>query len=347
MNLQETDLFSDLEETKANLIVSKFRKTSFQKNDIIFHEGDNADKFFILADGEIALLKTTGTSQKELRRLLPGELFGEMALISDSKRSVTTKVLRDSECLVMDRQTFINCMENDLNFALRMQRALAKRLADTDEGSHDEILNHQRSLIFSLAKLAESRDPDTSSHLNRIRHYCAILAEHLAERPEFKKEITPEFIENIYTVSPLHDIGKVGIPDKILFKAGKLTYEEFDIIKNHSRLGAESLQFALQFSSEHLFQMAYNITLWHHECHDAQGYPDALYGDQIPLEARIMAIVDVYDALVTRRIYKPPYGRDETYWAIQHLSGKKFDPLIAEVMLGCTNDFEKIYQQYP
>lgn len=346
MNLQSSGLFCDLEEERIDLITSRFRKTSYRKNELVCCEKDPATSFLILTIGEAAVLQGSGSHQRELRRLSPGDSFGEIAIVCDAAHGATLKAVSDIQCLVMDREAFLDLLSDDAVFAHRMLRVLIDHFGRLHETPGLDSAGTQQSLIFSIGKLAEPRDPDIVPHLNRVRDYCAVLSARLSKRPDFKDEITPEFIENIYSISPLHDIGKVVTPESILMKAGKLTTEEFGVIKDHTRAGAEALQAVLHTADSDMLRMGYNMIMWHHENFDGYGYPDGLYGSQIPLEARIMAIADVYDAMVSRRIYKPPYGRDETYWAIQHLAGKKFDPVIAETMLGCISNFESIYQQY-
>lgn len=166
-------------------------------------------------------------------------------------------------------------------------------------------------VIFSLAKLAESRDPETGNHLERIRHYSKTLAEAISTSDAPPKTVNQAFIDSIFLTSPLHDIGKIGIPDFVLLKSGRYNDNEFNIMKNHARIGYETLAEVLQqFSHANYLRMSAEIALSHHEKFDGTGYPEALEGEKIPLSARIVALTDVYDALVNKRVYKEAFSLD-------------------------------------
>ena len=213
----------------------------------------------------------------------------------------------------------------------------------------ERVLNLQDKdiVIFSLAKLAESRDPDTGAHLERIRHYSKTLTESLLNISNTPVEINTHYIDNIFWTSPLHDIGKVGIPDHILFKPGRLTDEEFDLMKNHTLIGYSTLNDALQKSpkAEYL-RMSAEIALSHHEKYDGSGYPNGLKGDGIPFSARIVAVADVYDALTSVRVYKKGMSHDIAYNIIQEESGMHFDPLIVRAFDQSHEQFIKIKERF-
>jgi putative two-component system response regulator len=186
-------------------------------------------------------------------------------------------------------------------------------------------------MIFSLAKLAESRDEDTGKHLERMREYSRAIACELMTWEKFEAAIDAQFVDLIYLTSPLHDIGKVGIPDSVLLKPGKLTAEEFEIMKRHTLIGGATLQASAEAYPEASFlQMALDISLKHHEKWDGSGYPFGLRGEEIPLSARIVALADVYDALTTKRVYKPAMSHEEASQIIRDSSGFHFDPDIVQ-----------------
>ena len=201
--------------------------------------------------------------------------------------------------------------------------------------------------IFTLAKLAESRDPETGEHLERVRNYCRVIGEHLRNDPSFRPQMDDEYVELIYQTSPLHDIGKVAIPDRILLKPGPLTPEEFEIMKTHTVRGAETLEASLEkYPGTPFLEMARDIALAHHEKYDGQGYPQGLVGKEIPLAARIMALADVYDALTSRRVYKEAYSHERTKSMITATAGKHFDPVMVEAFLVQEQRFLAIREQY-
>ena len=202
-------------------------------------------------------------------------------------------------------------------------------------------------VIFSLAKLAESRDPETGAHLDRVRSYSKILATDLAAHGKFPNELTPSFIQLIYLTSPLHDIGKVAIPDSVLLKPGRLDPEEFDIMKTHSAQGAKTLDLALQQHPEAEFlRMARDIAESHHERPDGNGYPKGLVGDQTPLCARIFSIADVYDALVSKRVYKEAFSDDKAREIIVEGTGTQFDADVVEAFVRCEEQFRQIVETH-
>jgi putative two-component system response regulator len=208
-------------------------------------------------------------------------------------------------------------------------------------------LESRELIIFSLAKLAESRDPETGAHLERIREYCRVLARHLAHQPKFQGALDGDYVQLLYLTSPLHDIGKVGIPDRILLKPGKLTPEEFEIMKRHPVIGAETLAAAAEAHPEAKFLgMARDIARSHHEKFDGSGYPDGLSGEQIPLCGRIVALADVYDALTTKRVYKAAFSHQKAADIIREGRGKHFDPDMVDAFEANEERFVAICQQW-
>lgn len=201
--------------------------------------------------------------------------------------------------------------------------------------------------IFALAKLAESRDIETGAHLERIREYCRVLAEDLAQQPEFSGEIDGEFVSLLYMTSPLHDIGKVGIPDAVLLKPGRLSEAEFEIMKQHTLIGGNTLDALTTAHPDAQFlSMARDIAMTHHEQFDGSGYPHGLKGDEIPLCGRITALADVYDALTTRRVYKPEYSHEVARELILDGRGSHFDPAIVDAFLRCEGAFIAIHDRF-
>lgn len=201
-------------------------------------------------------------------------------------------------------------------------------------------------IIFSLAKLAESRDPETGAHLERMREYCRLLAEHLSTKEKFRNLIDADYVRTIFMTSPLHDIGKVGIPDHVLLKPGKLTPDEFEIMKLHTVIGAQTLDAALNThpTAEYL-RFARDIAWSHHEKYNGKGYPRGLKGNDIPLCGRIVAVADVYDALTTKRVYKPAFTHETARGIILEGRGTDFDPDIVDAFVHLENEFISIKEQ--
>lgn len=194
--------------------------------------------------------------------------------------------------------------------------------------------------LFAMAKLAESRDPETGTHIERVQNYTRLLAKQLSSTDKYRSVINDEYIRLIYQTSPLHDLGKVGIPDAVLLKPSKLTVEEFSIMKTHTRLGAQTLEAALaRFPNVLFLEMARDIALSHHEHYDGSGYPDGLAGENIPLCARIVAVADVYDALTSRRIYKAAISHNEARAIIVQERRRHFDPDVVDAFLKTEKQF--------
>jgi len=207
-----------------------------------------------------------------------------------------------------------------------------------------EISESQMGMIFALAKLAETRDNDTGSHLERIQILCKRLAEKLREKTAYQTLIDDAYCERIFYASPLHDIGKVGIPDHILLKPGKLTMEEFELMKTHATLGAETLEkVESRFPNNSFLRMGIDIARSHHEKWNGQGYPQGANGENIPLSARIMAVADVYDAVRSKRVYKPAMSHVEACDVLQHDSGTHFDPVLIECFMSAQAEIESIW----
>lgn len=205
----------------------------------------------------------------------------------------------------------------------------------------------QDAIITALAKLSEYRDPETGAHLLRLKKYCSLVCTALAQLSDYQNTITQEFTEDLVRSSPLHDIGKVGIPDAILKKPGRLTPEEFEIMKDHAAIGGDTLRTVYErYPSQSFIKCGMDIAYGHHEKWNGSGYPLGLQGEAIPLSARILALVDVYDALTCRRIYKPPFPREKAMAIIQEGSGTHFDPKLVDIFLAIEEDFHQIAEQY-
>ena len=221
---------------------------------------------------------------------------------------------------------------------LRLRLKVAQRMLALE--------THQLT-IFALAQIADTRDNETGNHLVRIREYSRILAQQLADSPELNLKLPVDFAELIYLTSPLHDIGKVGIPDCVLLKPGRLDDSEFAVMKTHAYLGGQTLSAALeQFPDAAYLQMASDIAMYHHERYDGKGYPMGLADEDIPLCARIVSVADVYDALVSRRVYKQAFSHEIARSLILEGRGTQFDSRVVDAFMANETDFESISVQY-
>jgi putative two-component system response regulator len=217
-----------------------------------------------------------------------------------------------------------------------------------DERTHEtELLKDV--IIEAMGEMAEYRDPETGSHIHRTREYVALLAETLVENGHHRDQLTPDYIVLLRKSAPLHDIGKVAIRDSILLKPGKLTDEEFEEMKGHTLYGEEVIANLEQMAGHptSFLSCAKEIAGSHHEKYDGSGYPRGITGEDIPLAGRIMAIADVYDALICRRRYKPAFTHEEAVAQIERGKGVQFDPLLVEVFVRMHETFRRIALAFP
>lgn len=210
-----------------------------------------------------------------------------------------------------------------------------------------EVLRTRDAVIFGLAKLAESRDPDTGHHLERIALYSTRLAAAMRRHPKFRNLVTRSFVNSIGIGSALHDIGKVGVEDAVLLKPGPLTSDEYRRIQQHTILGGECIRQIQRRVGDPMFlELSREIAMYHHEKWDGSGYPQGLAGEEIPLAARIVAIADVYDALSVRRVYKDPYPHEVCVEKIRKDAGRHFDPELVEVFLAIQHQFQEVAARF-
>ncbi|CAK4068335.1 MULTISPECIES: HD-GYP domain-containing protein [Vibrio] len=262
---------------------------------------------------------------------------------------VMKKILLAQECSLIDVAkgnigTRLPIFEHN---ELGSMASLTNEMLDSLESSQEEVKTTRDVAIVSLSALAESRDNETGAHILRTQEYIRALANYLSQFEHHKALLTPSYIELLYKSAPLHDVGKVGIPDSILLKPGKLTDEEFEIMKDHPEIGAKALSMAeKQLGSNSFLQLAKEISLTHHEKWDGSGYPNQLVGQDIPLSGRLMALADVYDALISERVYKKAFSHDKAKSIILEGKGRHFDPELVDAFLAIENEFVAIADKY-
>lgn len=229
----------------------------------------------------------------------------------------------------------INDITESYNYAERLEKDVRER--------SDELLHIQRSVIGGLANIVEARNGETGSHIKRTAAYVGILARSLRKNGFYVDILTDEFITRLMEAAPLHDLGKISVSDTILNKPGKLTPEEFDRMKIHTTAGVDVLEKTMRgIESDAYVSLAEEVALYHHEKWDGLGYPEGLSGDQIPLSARIMAVADVYDALLSERCYKPAFSKEKARRIIEESSGQHFDPAVVTAFLSAVDEMEAV-----
>jgi putative two-component system response regulator len=252
--------------------------------------------------------------------------FDPVLLLARIRNALRTKYLQD-QLISYQRQ-----LESSNE---RLESAVSDRTR--------QVERIQQVAVFSLAKLAESRDTETGDHLERVRSYTRVIASGLRERGPYRHVITDGFVEALYRSMPLHDIGKVGIPDSILLKPGALSKEEFDVMKTHTQIGGDTLRAADSEAGGDLFlAMGRDIAYHHHEKWDGGGYPFGKKGEDIPLPARIAAVSDVYDALSSKRPYKEAFSHEKSRAIIMEGRGNHFDPAMVDAFLEHEEEFVTI-----
>jgi putative two-component system response regulator len=234
-------------------------------------------------------------------------------------------------------------------------KAAADFLKDQNVYLESEVTKRGRELaaiqdvtILAMASLAETRDNDTGNHIRRTQHYLKLLANHLKNHPNFRGFLNERTIDMLFKSAPLHDIGKVGIPDRILLKPGRFEPHEFEIMKTHCKLGRDAIQHAedqLGLEVEFL-KYAKEIAYYHQEKWDGSGYPEGLAGEAIPISARLMAVADVYDALISRRVYKQGMPHEKAVGIIAEGRGSHFDADIVDAFLALTGEFQAVALRY-
>lgn len=236
-------------------------------------------------------------------------------------------------------------VKNHLNLVIAKKEleALNKELEEKVRQRTLHLKLTHETTIETLSALAEHRDPETGAHIQRTKSYVQILANTLRKQQKYQNLFSDDYIEKLTLSAPLHDVGKVAVPDHILFKPAKLTHDEFEIIKKHTIVGYEALVVAeTKLGQDSFLNIASEIAYTHHEKWDGTGYPRGISGEDIPLSGRLMALADVYDALTTKRPYKPPFSHEKAVEIIKEGRGSHFDPTIVDTFIELHEEFRAI-----
>ncbi len=313
----------------------------------------------VLLDIQMPVLDGFGV----LERMKASEQLRSLPVIVISAQSELDNVVR---CIEMGAEDYLPKPFNAVILRARIHASLEKKRLHDLEATHRRLIEDQNHLleervreqvkeiasaqlaaIFAMSKLAESKDPETGAHLERMREYCRLLSVELKRNNAYDKAVDDQFIDNIFAASPLHDIGKVGVPDDILLKPGKLDPNEWVVMQTHTSVGADTLRAVdRQHPGNTFVRMGIEIAECHHEKWDGSGYPKGLSGEGIPLAARILALGDVYDALTSKRCYKDAFSHEKSKGIIVESMGSHFDPIVVQAFLSIEDDFVRVRKKY-
>jgi PAS domain S-box-containing protein len=322
--------------------------TDFDQNILFWNKG--AEKIFGYTSDEmvgskISKLYPPGSSSTdglgELRRLVRTKLTtvgGKIRQLAKDGRELTISLTLSPMMDTTGNVAGLLGLGQDVTEEARLHEELVD--------SYSRIQRIQKSSMFALAKLAESRDGETGNHLRRIQEYCLVLCRRLRVRKKYENVVTDQFIDFLVQSAILHDVGKVAIPDSILFNPGRFGVDDFEIMKRHTVHGGRALDEAARETGEESFlSFGRDVAYYHHERWDGKGYPFGLQGEEIPLTARIVAIADVFDALTTRRRYKRAYTHEEAFAVLAAERGKQFDPDLVDAFMEVEEEFRKIRER--
>ena len=261
--------------------------------------------------------------------------IGDQEAIDESVRK-----LKDSEVTLRSEigelYSTVTMMESDMADQYRDIRRYS-----------ENVMKMQDGLIVLIADMVENRDSDTGDHIQKTASYVRIILDGLKRKGYYAEQLTPQYMEYVVKSAPLHDTGKIMIPDNILNKPGKLTPEEFEVMKTHATLGKEIIEKAINTVEGEIYLTdARDMAAYHHERWDGKGYPEGLKEEEIPLSARIMAVADVFDALISKRVYKPAFTMEKSLEMIAEGKGTQFDPKCVEVFLEAVPDLEAVLNSY-
>ena len=334
--LAAVELFASLPQPALADLARHAQTRTYPAGTTIFDEGDHGDCLHVLRSGAVKVVRPSHDGDIVLDVLGPGKVFGELAVLNSSPRTATLVALADSVTVSVDKRAIdqvldrhpaavremLGTVARSLTFAKEELARHNRALEDTVRERTEELRKSHLEVVRRLAQAAEWHDDTTGQHIARMSR----LAHRLAVAAGMDRGRT----EMLLQASALHDIGKIGIPDRVLLKPGKLDAEEWELMKTHTTIGAQ----ILAGSRSDVLRMAESIALTHHERWDGQGYPNGMSGEDIPLEARICSICDVFDALISERPYKKAWPVSDALVEIARMSGTAFEPWLVDVFLG-------------
>lgn len=343
--LKNSQLLSSLPDEALEALAQRAAQRNFTSGEVICEVGDPGDTLFIVQEGLVEI-RRSADSDVVLDEVRPGEHFGELAVFDPAPRSAAAVATEATVAMEVSRKDLATVLATNLDATMAVMGALARVTTQAKEQvmlvnrfldkkvreRTEEVRETQLEVIRRLGRAAEFRDDDTGEHIYRMSHYSGLLARAVG--------FTEEQAEHLLIAAPMHDVGKIGIPDRVLLKPGKLDDEEWEIMRAHTIMGAQMLV----GSKSSAIQLAKTIALEHHERWDGRGYPNGRKGEEICLEARICTIADVFDALTSKRPYKDPWTFDDALAEIEKCSGTMFDPELASAFVGLEHQLRDVQQ---
>ena len=345
--LARVEMLSTLPSDSLTDLAIRARRRPFRTGEVVFNEGDTGTSLFVVRRGRLKVVRPTYDDSLVLARLEPGQAFGELAVLNATPRSASVIAMEDCETIEIDKQDLEIVLDRHPLASRRMLGALANSLTLAKEEvarqnntlemavreRTAELRETQLEVVRRLSHAAESRDHETGVHITRMSRMCMRLA--------LAAGATPMEAELLLQAAPMHDVGKIAIPDRILNKAGKLAPDEWEIMKSHAAVGAE----LLAGSRSPVVQLGESIALTHHERWDGTGYPRGLRGEEIPFPARVVAVCDVFDALISNRPYKQAWTVERALEELLSERGGHFEPRLVDAFAAVFEDMVQIVEQ--
>jgi len=343
-DLRAVEMFRTLPEEAIALLAARARVRHFAAGEVVFEEGEVGESLFVVRAGALKVVRPTVGTGLVLERLGPGSAFGELAVLNSSPRLASVIAVETSQLVEISKEQLERVLDSHPLAVRRMLGAIARSLTlakeelacNNDQLEHEvrrrtaDLHESQLEVVRRLGSAAESRDNHTGTHITRMSRIAHLLAR--------AARMDAEECELLLHAAPMHDIGKIGIPDRILLKPGPLDPDEWEQMKRHTTIGAE----LLAGSSSPIVQLGEVIALTHHERWDGTGYPRGLVGDETPLVGRICAIADVFEALLSDRPYKQAWGFEESVGEIASQAGRQFDPELVDLFIALRPSLEDL-----
>lgn len=332
-----------------------------------FQKGERKKKLLLAAPGLVALaLTAVGMGQLEFRQgattnysmgLSVYAAFGSVILYYGALLFLTIRRRKFlSQEKVLETLSFIGIAGGILVVQLRFPEVLLTAIfptilllgiyIDFENPSIRKLTRYNAEIVEGFATMVENRDQNTGGHIKRTRAYVDLLLRQMRHDKRYHDRISRDYLNHVSNAAPLHDIGKIATPDHILQKPGRLTAEEFAVIREHAAIGGKIVQAAFRDLGDEAFRtIAYEVARYHHEKYNGTGYPEGLAGEAIPLHARVMAIADVFDAVSQKRCYRDAMSLDESFAILEHSSGSDFDPQLTELFLAARDDIAQLVKE--